>query len=81
MAGKRDLRGPVLPPADQDRDASAKQDTQGAADKAQHDGLDEELPQDVVAAGADGHPQTDFPRSLGDGDEHDIHDAHAAHDE
>ena len=46
-----------------------------------HDRFHEELPQDVVAAGADGHPQADLPRPLRHRDEHDVHDPHAAHDQ
>ena len=65
----------------QDRQTSAEGDADGSAHQAQHHGLDEELPQDVVAAGADGHPQADFPRPLGDRHEHDVHDAHAADDQ
>ena len=58
-----------------------KQDAQRAAEQAQHDRLDEELPQDVMASGADGHAQADLPRPLGDRDQHDVHDAHAADDQ
>ena len=36
-----------------------------AAEQAQHDRLDEELPQDVAGAGADGHAQADLARALG----------------
>ena len=50
-------------------------------DQAQQHGLDQELLEDVMAAGADGHPQADFPRPLGHRDEHDVHDAHPAHDQ
>ena len=40
--------------------------------------LDQELPQDVAAAGTDGHADADLAGPLGDRDEHDVHDAHAA---
>ena len=68
----------MQPPAHEHRRAAAQQDAQRPADQAQHDRLDEELAQDVVAAGADGHAQADLAGPLGDGDEHDVHDAHPA---
>ena len=34
--------------------------------------------EDVLFGGADGLADTDFPGSLGDGDEHDVHDTDAA---
>ena len=36
------------------------------------------MEQDVTAFRPDGHPQPDFPRALGDGNIHDVHDADAA---
>ena len=33
------------------------------------------------AARADGHAQADLARAFGDGDEHDVHDSHAADDQ
>ena len=42
-------------------------------------GLDEKLLQDVMAAGADGHSQADFPRAFRHRDEHDVHDPDATH--
>src|SRR5208337_4153137 len=41
-------------------------------------GLQEELPGDVLALGANGLAQADFAGALGDADEHDVHHAHAA---
>ena len=82
IAGSEASRGPVLDVADQDRAAAAQQRCpMPPPHEAQHHGLDQELPQDVVAAGADGHAQADLPRPLGDRDEHDVHDAHAADDQ
>ena len=52
-----------------------------SAAKAQDHRLDQELAEDVIGAGAHGHPQADLPRPLGHRDQHDVHDAHAAHDQ
>ena len=52
-----------------------------AADEAQHNGLDEKLPEDVMASCADGHAKPDFAGSLGHGDQHDVHDSHPADDQ
>lgn len=49
-----------------------------AADKADHDGLDQELGKDVAAARANGHTNADLPGALGHGNQHDIHHADAA---
>ena len=78
-AGSEACGGPVQDAPRPGTTRRAQQDPQRPAEKAQHDGLDEKLPQDVVRPGPDGHPQADFPRSLGDRNQHDVHDAHAAH--
>ena len=52
-----------------------------ATDDADDDRLDQELKQDVEAAGADGEPQADFARPLGHRHQHDVHDPDAADDE
>ena len=39
------------------------------------------LLQDVMPPGADGHPQADLAGPLRDGNQHDVHDPHPAHDE
>ena len=49
-----------------------------AADAGERDGLDEELEQHLAGAGADGEADADLAGALGDGDEHDVHDADAA---
>ena len=49
-----------------------------AADHREHDGLDEELHEDVALARADRHADADLARPLGDAHEHDVHDADAA---
>ena len=66
-----------LPPY-KDRRAPTQENSYRAADEAQHHRLDEELPEDVIASGADGHAEPDFPSALGDGDQHDVHNAHPA---
>ena len=35
----------------------------------------------IFAAGADGHAHADFTRAFGDADQHDVHNANAAHAE
>ena len=62
-----------------DRGAAADKNPQHAAGKAEQDGFHEELLQDVVPPGPDGHPQADLAGPLGDGNEHDVHDPHPAH--
>ena len=64
-----------------DRRESAHEDSDGAADEAQHNRLDEKLPEDMIASGADGHAKPDFAGPLGHRDQHDVHDAHAADDQ
>lgn len=44
-----------------------------ASGDAEEDGFNEELVQDVHAAGADAHSETDLTGSLGDADVHDVH--------
>ena len=51
-----------------------------AADAGEQDRFDQELPQDVAAAGTDGHADADLARPLGDATQHDVHDADAADD-
>ena len=53
-------------------------DADDAADAGEGDGLDEELQQDLPRTGTDGKADADLAGALGDGDEHDIHDAYAA---
>ncbi len=60
--------------ADRVSDADAGQSSGGG----EHHGFDEELPDDVLAAGADGFADTDLAGALGDADQHDVHHADAA---
>ena len=50
-----------------------------AAEGGQHHRLDQELQQDVALQRADREPDADLARALGDRDQHDVHDADAAH--
>ena len=50
----------------------------GSADQRDDGGLGEELAADVVGGGAEGFADADLAGALGDGDEHDVHDADAA---
>src|ERR1051325_10397145 len=59
--------------ADADADETAK--------KRDDRGLDEELHQDVARRCADSFADADLAGALGDGDQHDVHDADAADDE
>ena len=56
----------------------ARGDTEQAADAADHAGFDQELGDDALALGTDGLADTDLPGALGDGDQHDVHNADAA---
>jgi hypothetical protein len=49
------------------------------AQRRQHHGLDQELQQHFAFQRADGQAQADLARALGDADQHDVHDADAAH--
>ena len=62
-------RKPSVPPPRMPEDA---------AQDREEDRLHEELRRDVGAARPDGLPDADLLRPLGDGDEHDVHDADAA---
>ena len=53
-------------------------DAQQAADAGEHDGLDQELLGDVAPLGAQGPADADLAGPLGDGRQHDVHDADAA---
>src|SRR5512138_116412 len=55
---------PAGEPADQDRGADAEDRPEDAARYAQHDGLDEELEQDVPRLRADREADADLPRAL-----------------
>ena len=57
----------------------AEENTQTAAHHALHHRLHEKLLQNGAPAGADGLADADLPGALGDGDQHDVHDADAAH--
>ena len=56
----------------------AKQDSYHAARNTEHCRFDKELIQNVLAASADRHSQTDFLCSLGNRYIHDVHDSDAA---
>ena len=53
---------------------AADDDSDKASRDADQDRLDEELTQNINATCADGHTQTDFAGTFGDGYVHDIHD-------
>ena len=64
-----------------DREAAADQaddDADERADDRQQHRLGDELHDDVGLGGADRLADADLARSLGDGDQHDVHDADAA---
>ena len=68
-------------PGQEGRSAHAQGDADQAAERAQHDRLDQELEQDVTRLGAHGHPDADLAGALGHAHEHDVHDANAANQE
>src|SRR4029079_18155998 len=78
-SGDREGRGiedeaPAGEPADERRDDEPGEDPDQAADKRQRHGLDEELAEDVAAAGAEGLANADLAGPLADRDQHDVHD-------
>ena len=58
--------------------AMPRRDAEQAADAGEHDGLDQELLGDVAPLGAQGAADADLAGPLGDGRQHDVHDADAA---
>ncbi len=63
---------------DQVRGDDGDNDTGDAGEEGQDEAFQQELGEDVAAAGAEGFHDADFAGSLGDGDQHDVHDADAA---
>src|SRR5688572_23849677 len=59
----------------------AYDDADDAADFAEDDGFEDELCHDVALFGADGAADANLAGALGDGDEHDVHDADAGSEE
>src|ERR1039458_4043157 len=59
------------------RNGDAGQGTGDAAGEAHQDGLGEELGENRPAGGPNRQPDTDLVGPLGDGDQHDVHDADA----
>ena len=55
-----------------------QQQTGDAADESDDGGFGQELAADVDGGGAQGFADTDLAGALGDGDQHDVHDADAA---
>src|SRR5947209_4221901 len=62
----------------QETDADAEGQAGDSADESDDGGFDEELTLDVHGSCAEGFADADFAGALGDGDEHDVHDADAA---
>ena len=60
------------------RDADPEGDAEQAADAGEHDRLDQELLGDVAPLGPQGAADADLAGPLGDGRQHDVHDADAA---
>ena len=65
----------------QQTDADAEGQAGDSADERDDGGFDEELAFDVDGGCAERFADADFARALGDGDEHDVHDADAAEGE
>src|ERR1017187_4957534 len=66
---------------DDDRQQPGSENAQRSADKREYQGLDEELHQDLTRAGADGLEQADLAGTLGDADQHDVHDTNTTDSE
>ena len=66
-------------PSDDEGDQPSKHDADDAADQAEQGRLGQKLDQNVPSPGPERLAQTDLARPLGNGDEHDVHDADAAH--
>src|SRR5215510_5045767 len=54
---------------------NAEKDTEGAADFAEDNRLENELSHDVALFSADGAADSDLASALGDRDQHDVHNA------
>ena len=65
-------------PVDDQADGAAADDAEQAAERRQEHGLDQELPEDLAAPGAERLADADLARPLGHRDHHDRHDADAA---
>ena len=59
----------------------AREDADDPADVAEDDRLEQELRQDALRLGPQGLADADLPGPLGHGDQHDVHDADAGHDQ
>ena len=66
-------------PSHQQAAAGAVEDADDAAYSAEHGRLDEELDDDAAPLGTNGPADADLPGPFGDGHQHDVHDADAAH--
>ena len=64
--------------AERRRGEAAENNADNAAAAADNRRLDEKLPDNIALACADCHADADFARALGDGYEHDVHNADAA---
>ena len=58
-----------------------ERDAEASPEEADDQRLDQKLRHDIVAPRAERLAQSDFPRSFGDGHQHDVHDANAANDQ
>ena len=67
--------------ADPPGGGEAERDAEDSPGPGQDDGFDEELAEDVALAGPEGAADGDFAAALGDGDEHDVHDADSPDDQ
>jgi len=77
----RDERGKLEKLGEQRRQPVTRRDAQRTATHAQQDRLGQELSHYIAAARADGEADADLAGPLGDADQHDVHDANAAHHE
>src|SRR5687767_4367392 len=76
-----DENGPASDVSESDGGSDPDENADRAAEQSERDRFDQELHENVVTPGTDGQAQPDLPRSLGDGNHHDVHDPDAADDE
>ena len=77
-AGVED-KGDLQQPGQPERAGKGEQDADETAEGGKHHGLHQELQQHFALQGADGQTDADLPGAFGHRDQHDVHDADAAH--
>src|ERR1700689_915882 len=71
-------RGEAYDRGDDFGDRDTEEDAKKSAEQSHGCGFNEELEHDILAFGAERLADADFTGALGDRDQHDVHDDHAA---